>query len=469
MAIRKFIKMYNIRREDVDNKGNVNPDAVLYPMYMTQYRDNKTGKPFSELPPEAIDDKLSDVDKEYDNSSNAHPKRTVHIHEAGNDDSTHVVGPDLKRGYSALAFANKDKRHGDDYFSDWHKINREKDIHSVLHTDASKIMDNASYRDAHANADQDTGAIVETISPGSHYKGFYTVPLIIEADDSDVINYNDVTKDNYDPTRDYLPEVQLKRIIRRSIMPNALTDNNKSAYIDSIEIYVNTVIDVFNALRDYESTLYSIATSTGYTHALNTKLDTIFENTIEYCGAIIDKFYEMSDMFENLSSIDSVVDTTLADMGYSLDDIEQDTQAVIDMYTKFKQSVNNMPAKDTSLHKETAKLVAPIVKKLCVQIYNLYKQCTDLRYHLSETSFVDTTDKYVPNMDAMKEATQKGGAFDWYDSTTYSDERLKDIYDGCHDVTLSDKQLKYIYDDFRKFKKGATQNSITKGLRGLGQ
>ena len=469
MATRKFIKMYNIRREDVDNKGNVNPDAALYPMYMTQYRDNKTGKKFSELPPEAIDDKLSDEDKPYDNSTNVHPKRTVHIHEAGNDDSTHTVGPDLKRGYSALAFANKDKRHGDDYFSDWHKIDRDNDVHSILHTDASKIMDNTRYGMLYSDAGGDIRSIADTISPGSHYKGFYTVPLIVEADDSDVINYNDVIKDNYDPTRDYLPEVQLKRIIRRSIMPNALTNNNKAAYIDSIEEYANDVLAVYYAIYGYGPELDNIAASTGYVHALNTKLDTIFENTTRYCGMIIDKFYEMSDMFEDLSSTDNGVDAALADMGYSLDDIEQTTQAVIDVYTKFKQSAKDMSAKDTSLHKETAKLMAPMVKNLCTQIDNLYKQCTGLQDHLSEMSFAGTAGEYVPDMNAMKEATQKGGAFDWYDSTTYSDERLKNIYSDCHDVTLSDKQLKYIYNDFRKFKKGATQNSITKGLRGLGQ
>jgi hypothetical protein len=469
MAIRKFIKMYNIRREDVDDKGNVNPDAALYPMYMTQYRDNKTGKPFSELPPEAIDDKLSDEDKPYDNSTNAHPKRTVHVHEAGNDDSTHIVGPDLKRGYSALSFANKDKRHGDDYFSDWHKIDRDNDVHSILHTDASKIMDNTRYGMLYSDAGGDVRSIADTISPGSHYSGFHTIPLIIEADDSDVVNYNDVIKDNYDPTRDYLPEVQLKRIIRRSIMPNALTNNSKAMYMESINEYANTIFGVLNAMQYYGPELNNIADSTGYMHALNTKLDTIFENTTRYCGIVIDRFYEMSDMFEDLSSVDSVIDTALVDMGYLLDDIEQATQAVIDVYTKFKQSAKEVSAKDTSLLKETAKLMAPIVKKLCTQIDNLLKPVHNIQYRLPEMSFAGTVGEYVPNMDAMKEATQKGGAFDWYDRSTYSDERLKNIYSGCRDVTLSDKQLKYIYDDFRKFKKGATQNNITKGLRGLGQ
>lgn len=84
---------------------------------------------------------------------------------------------------------------------------------------------------------------------------------------------------------------------------------------------------------------------------------------------------------------------------------------------------------------------------------------------------VSTDDTHVSKKfnDVLKEATRRGGAFDWYDSSTYSDARMKDVYAGWSDVTLSDKQLKYIYDDFSKFKKGATQSNITKGLRGLGQ
>jgi len=469
MATRKFIKMYNIRREDVDNKGNVNPDAALYPMYMTQYRDNKTGKKFSELPPEAIDDKLSDEDKPYDNSTNAHPNRTVHVHEAGNDDNTHIVGPDLKRGYSALAFANKDKRHGDDYFSDWHKINRDKDIHSILHTDASKIMDNKQYGMMYSDAGGDIRSIADTISPGSHYKGFYTVPLIVEADDSDVINYNDVIKDNYDPTRDYLPEVQLKRVIRRSIMPNALVNQSKGVYIEKLAVTIDNTFGILSMLGEYEQFLSSAATSVQDANALYNKLYKAFELAIKYCGVIIDNFYEMSDIFEDLSSTNDKVDSILADAGYTLDDVEELTQTIVDMNAKFTQDTKVHVTPGMSLLKDTAKILAPIFKSLCEHIGTYINQLTALQDSLSEMSDTGIPGQFVPDMDIMHKATQKGGAFDWYDSTTYSDERLKNIYNSCRDVTLSDKQLKYIYDDFSKFKKGATQNSITKGVRGLGQ
>lgn len=475
MAIRKFIKMYNIRKDDVDDKGNVNPDAALYPMYMTQYRDNKTGKPFSELPPEAIDDKLSDEDKPYDNSSNAHPKRTVHIHEAGNDDSTHIVGPDLKRGYSALAFANKDKRHGDDYFSDWHKINREKDIHSILHTDASKIMDNKQYGMNYSDTGSDIRSIADTISPGSQYKGFYTVPLIIEADDNDVINYNDVIKDNYDPTRDYLPEVQLKRIIRRSIMPNAFTNNAKMAVTSKFASFAQDVYNVSLMLDSYAMTLHNAATSAQDANALYNKLLEAFERSIKHCTTIIDSGYDVSDTLEDLAATDDTVDTALADIGYTLDNVEERMSDLKTLYDKFIQDtkIHVTPGmsltRDLSLLKETAKVVVPVFENLYIHFNDLDKQCADLYNYLSEMSDVGFTGKYAPDIDSVQKATQKGGAFDWYDSTTYSDERLKNIYNGCHDVTLSDKQLKYIYDDFRKFKKGATQSNITKGLRGLGQ
>lgn len=118
MAIRKFIKMYGIHDSDIDDKGNVNPDAALYPYY-DAYEDPKTGMTYHELSPDQIEDRLSDIDRVYDNSTNSHPDRTVKLFDS-NDNFIAKVGPDLKRGFSALAYANPEKRHGDDYFDDWY-------------------------------------------------------------------------------------------------------------------------------------------------------------------------------------------------------------------------------------------------------------------------------------------------------------------------------------------------------------
>lgn len=474
MATRKFIKMYNIRHDDVDDKGNINPNAALYPMYMGQYIDNKTGKKFISLPPEAIDDKLSDEDKPYDNSSNAHPNRVVHVTN-GAGDIIKTVGPDLKRGYSVLSFANKDKRHGDDYFSGWRKIDRDKDIHSVVHTDASEITDNPHYGFGHGDAARDAITLASSITPGEGYKGFYTLPLIVEADDSDVINFNDVTNDNYDPTRDYLPEVQLKRIIKKSVMPNALTNNAKSAYIAKVATFAHAVLDKFLEMDNYKNEFESLASSAQDANGLYTKLLKAFETIMKYMSDVVSGVYAMDDTLEALADKDDTIDTALADMDGLTDNIEElmsDVKAAYDRCVqdnKLHVVKGMLPTRDLSSLRETASLVATFADIFCAILDNLGGMISDLQSYLSGMSDVGIPGKYIPDRDVVSKATQKGGAFDWYDRSTYSDERLKDIYSGCRDVTLSDKQMKYIYNDFRKFKKGATQNNIIKGMRGLGQ
>ena len=463
MAIRKFIKMYNIRKDDIDDKGNINPNAALYPLYMGQYTDNKTGKRFADLSPEDIDDKLSDVDKMYDNSTNSHPDRTVQVlNEAG--DTIKTVGPDLKRGYSALAFTNKDKRHGDDYFSDWHKIDHDKDINTTKYTSASKIMDNPQYSRSYADAASDAMSFSTAITPGERHKGFYALPLIVEADDSDVINYNDVIKDNYDPTRDYLPEVQLKRIIKKAVMPNMFYSNAKAAYGGKIATFQQSMFKRLLVMDNYRAMLEDKSSSARDADALYAQLTDFFKIMLKYIPEVVSDVYDVDDTFEALADKDGTVDEALADMDLisdSMDELMSDVNAV---YARCAQH-----ARDLSHLKETAKVAVIFVDKFCGILDKLSGRASDLHDYLADMSDAGLIGSYVPDTDILKKATQKGGAFDWYDSSTYSDERLKNIYGDCRDVTLSDKQLKYIYNDFSKFKKGATQNSITKGLRGLGQ
>lgn len=463
MATRKFIKMYNIRKDDIDAKGNINPNAALYPMYMGQYIDNKTGKRFADLPPEAIDDKLSDVDREYDNSSNSHPNRTVQLmDEAGNIIKT--VGPDLKRGYSALAFTNKDKRHGDDYFSGWRKIDHDKDINTTDYTAASKIMDNPHYSRSYADAASDARSFATAITPGERYKGFYSLPLIVEADDSDVINYNDVVKDNYDPTRDYLPEVQLKRIIKKSVMPNMLASDAKAAYGGKIATFQQSIFYRLLSIDKYIEMLGDKASSVQDADVMYARLSNFFKMVLKNIPEVASDVYDMDDTFGDLADKDAAVDGVLANMDLLSDSMQELLSDVLAVSARCAQYARDLPHL-----KETAKVAVMLANNFRGILDKLSDMASDLHDYLEDMSDAGLAGSYVPDTDILKKATQKGGAFDWYDSSTYSDERLKDIYGGCRDVTLSDKQLKYIYDDFSKFKKGATQNNITKGLRGLGQ
>jgi len=468
MATRKFIKMYNIRRDDVDDKGNVNPDAALYPMYMGQYIDNKTGKKFVDLPPEAIDDKLSDEDKPYDNSSNAHPNRTVQIHLLGDKDPFQTVGPDLKRGYSALSFANKDKRHGDDYFSGWHKIDHDKDINTVSYTPLDKIEEHGQYAKHFSSAGKDAASLAYNIAPGERYNGFYTLPLIVEADDSDVINYNDVTKDNYDPTRDYLPEVQLKRIIKKSVMPNALTNNAKMVYMNKAATVLRYFDNLIPVVEDYTQKVSDL-NSDSSKHKDAQKVYNLLQNVLNESISWCDKATSMGrELFDILENADIDVGFDIRQQASYANRTFKDIDECL-TYSKYVLDWLMQGPVDQDANMEAAKQIGTLLMTLLYDFKDLRADCRAVYYASQDLSDEGLAGSYVPDTDVLKKATQKGGAFDWYDRSTYSDERLKDIYGDCRDVTLSDKQLKYIYDDFSKFKKGATQSNITKGLRGLGQ
>jgi len=466
VAIRKFIKMYNIRNEDVDDKGNVNPDAALYPMYMGQYIDNRTGKSFLELPPDQIDDKLSDVDREYDNSSNAHPNRTVQIHSLGDKDPFQTVGPDLKRGYSALAFANKDKRHGDDYFSGWHKIDHDKDINTVSYTPLDKIEEHSQYAKHFSSADKDAASLAYNIAPGERYKGFYTLPLIVEADDSDVINYNDVIKDNYDPTRDYLPEVQLKRIIKKSVIPNAMTNNAKMIYMSKAVTVLRYLDNLIPVVEDYTQKVSDLNFDASK-HKDVQKVYSLLQNVLNESISRCDKATSMGrELFDILENADIDVDFDIRQQSSYANRAFKDIDECL-TYLKYVLDWLMQGPVEQEANMEAAKSISNVLMTLCYDFKELRADCRAVYYAAQDLPDTGLAGSYVPDTDILKKATQKGGAFDWYDRSTYSDERLKNIYSGCHDVVLSDKQLKYIYDDFMKFKKDTTQSSILKGLMGL--
>lgn len=453
MAIRKFIKLYGIHDSDIDDKGNVNPDAALYPYY-DDYEDPKTGMEYHDLLPNQIDDKLSDTDREYDNSSNSYPDRVVHF--LGSDDSTIAeVGPNLKRGYSVLAYSNPEKRHGDDYFDDWHydvKANKDADVHIARHITPDEFDRRVHNSDfsygTYSTPEGDIGFIT---NPKMFTKedSIYRVPLIVEADDNDIINYNDIVKDNYDPTRDYVPEVQLKNIIRKSVMPNTFTTQTQAVAKQNMSSELAILADnLFKYISE--------APKKFITDNNNKSIQEVKQIAISAIDG------SRAQLYEFLTAVKRAFELVHSSEKNSA--LEQLKRLVSDTYTfSFDIAVTT----DTLACTQAVTKYFNHAKSICdTYVPLLLDQITRI---LTTASADDSHVLKQINSDILKNATQKGGAFDWYDRSTYSDERLKDIYSGCRDVTLSDKQLKYIYDDFRKFKKGATQNNITKGLRGLGQ
>ena len=261
MATKKFIKLYSILKDDIDAKGNINPNAALYPLFASQYIDNVTGKHYSDLPPEQIKEHLSDEDIPYDNSTNSHPDRTVDVIERSSNPTIHKnvigqVGPNMKRGFSVLAYSNRDKRSGKDYFTNWYRHSHDR--HNI---DYFPDFENTpGYKKSYATPQNDTKTLSRLLSNFGNTSGkFYSVPLIVTAEDSDIINIDDVLNDNYDPLRDFSSEQQLKRIIKRSVIPNGqfkmeAVDSKSIALLNSVfsECQVSAT-NILNNMPDLEN------------------------------------------------------------------------------------------------------------------------------------------------------------------------------------------------------------------------
>ena len=467
MAVRKFIKMYNIRNEDVDDKGNVNPDAALYPYYAT-YTKGDGGKRYADVSPDEIGERLSSKDFAYDNADNSFPSRTAKLYEWNGDEGgprkSTQIGPDMKRGFSALAYANKDKRHGDDYLRDdadaWQDW--QSPVRYTEHIPLDKVDDVQEYANWHATPRKD----IETMQSNSNWSlaniglqdaGMHTIPLLVTADDSDIVNMNDITGDNYEPMRDYLPEVQLKRIIKHSLLPNTfIRKPEASAAMDAVQAAMETVQEGMVDGKQIEERLEASMAS------LESRPDSMPRRVA---------------VKSMLGKAASFVEDCAENVSEAVERMERSCTAYSDVFgEKFYVIHDSMSrladlcSKAGDVPDEEPMLLGKVMLGLLGDVESLLQGILDSMGSVHDmVAGASDKESFLFNKNVLKEATRRGGAFDWYDSSTYSDARMKDVYAGWSDVTLSDKQLKYIYDDFSKFKKGATQSNITKGLRGLGQ
>lgn len=497
MALRKFVKMYSVNPDRIDENGNLDPDAGLYPGYASQYGyAEKNEKDLPEHFGQPI---------EYDNKSNVHPNREVTLYNADGDPMhTHKVGPSVNRGFSVNAYRGKNKRPvgmdktdtfdmwmsnaSDELFwDDTPKPNRDRaystavdpakrvsdilpyKIDGVWHNtvkDKGAYENLLNYRSATGKSlndpNKDSGLLMEDggmLEPddsytdmasvdsfnekmqdvfgrkvaGSSYNfntGKYgdsrliTIPVIVEADDEDVININDVLNNNYDPTRDYQEEVQLK-CIRGRRLPKGLF-KKQSLYdecIKTVTSYYETFLELRANLSEGVSDENDVLSMLGYAWR---DLDRKFSSLTAQ-----QPIPGLSGCINELGSLMSKLDAECAD----------------DNVPKFS-----------------------FVTATCDEAANVFGHILDILKAGGVSGSGGGRVIYSPgiinNIDEW---------FSYDDPGTYSDERMKDIYDclsddGCTDINLSDNHIKQITDDFRKFMRGKDDNSaILSGLRELGQ
>ena len=470
MATKKFIKLYSILKDDIDSKGNINPNAALYPLFAEQYRDNTTGKRYADLPPEQIKEHLSDENTSYDNRSNAHPNRTVVITERNEDpfengSTMGRVGPNLKRGFSVMAYSNKNKRSGKDYFNVWEQDDPSTSDHSINYfSDFEHSPTYASY--ATPQNDINTlGGILNDFTNARLHSKFYRVPLIVTAEDSDIIDINDVLKDNYDPLRDFPSEQQLKRIIKRSIVPNGQfnTQELDNELIALLKDIVNkrkvSAINVLNTLPKLQKS---------NTQNIFNLLD-VLDEVYSACENFLSAAYMLD--YSSQKQLAQKAFYMLVEKGI-IPNISSATSSAVDYTNSIQHTIKNIK-----------RIYEYKAGNIYIQVQDIHQTMSKLELVLKEA--IDVYTEVIKALDELQHSNisipigleydfskilGKGGAFDWYDEATSSDERIKDIVDTGKQVTLSDKQQKYILDDFNNFCDSYQKhNRLLKGIKEVGQ
>lgn len=446
MALKKFIKAYNIPVEYVNKDGSIREDAPLYPLYFN-YTAGDKGAPFwHDMSADEIQDRLNTKDIEYDNSLNSKKDKQYKLHFADGSESK-MIGPNTKRGYSVAAYSNKDKRNGNDYFSDWYP--NPYAAEEATYYGNNSLENSEKYQNTASNEQLDKKNSLSVIPSKAREqtkgnKPFFTVPLIVTADTSDVININDVLKDNYEPGRDDFSEVQLKRIISKAAMPDMFSSISQNYHTqvgidNAIAATLKAKDDLDTAAVNFSDALnaFSANPQRRYNYV---RLNAILFDVVRVCDSIVKKCTEaiMPLSSDNDPSIQKVL-TSINGLGF---------------YGKTFKDIWNNNDYDT-----ISENVSKVVKDL-PEVQNILDSITSQLHSITNGKNSDSQIVVPnPNFDISK-------YFDWNSDETYSDERLKDVYGSCHDVQLPNSMLQQIASDFVSYLlKSDNQGLITNAVK----
>lgn len=445
MPLKKFIKAYNVPIEYVNKDGSIRDDAPLYPLYSDYGVGSNDGVlSWKDMQDEAIPDRLNTKDIEYDNRFNSKDNKQYRLHFTDGS-ANRIIGPNTKRGYSVAAYVNKNKRNGDDYFDGWYPDAGIED--AIYHND---IENDEKYQNTASNEQLDKKNSLSIIPSTAEKqtlgsRSFFKVPLIVTADTSDIININDVLNGNYDPSRDDLSEVQLKRIISKAAIPDTFTKvssnyhmhsniNNAMSYIlkrkDTLDEASAMFLDALNAFKADPKRRYNFI-----------RLGALFSEVVRACTLTKGKCAEVMDL---LSSNDTVnVQGLLSDID-TLSTFERELSILWKDNTRdniVDHSLEAMKCLPNLQH---------VFDDILLQLQNIVD---DSKLKDSQILIAN------PNLDISK-------YFDWNSDETYSDERLKDVYGSCHDVQLPNSMLQQIASDFVSYLlKSDNQGLITNAVK----
>ena len=210
---KKILKLYNVALDDIDDKGNINPDAKLLPLF---YK-------FHDISPDDVKETLSSEDW-YDDKTNVHGDRHFYI---DLPDGRRLYQPVKHRGYSALSYYTKPDR-ADSLLNNWYYKDTDKDDNYITVHDKDKMSKDLMSR----NTDEDSlrywvnkgylrnKDIIEERKRGHDDEelNYLTLPVVADIDDEDIIRLHDILNNNYDPGRADLNEVQVRHL-RNKVVP----------------------------------------------------------------------------------------------------------------------------------------------------------------------------------------------------------------------------------------------------------
>ena len=325
MGEKKLVKLYMVDENAFNDKGELDPKAKLFPYFGKHYG----------IRPHQVTETVSSTD-EYDNSLNRHQGRVVDVGITGGPDNG-VVIKDLvpsKRGYSALSYPTKEDRRGSLLY-DWKTRSafrtEQPDIqvaspdsehpgswifehehpHSVRLLDpdsfisedeirrdfAEETGNNNWYNNLHHDiAYADRAALNQLIrdwvskqhrSPISGGR-LVTVPMIITADEDDIINFNHVFKEGYSPTRDFLHDTEVRKILNKEY-PLGLykwgkNNDKKELQLDYYNRPLESFFDYYDPMH-LSDEQYKFILKDMYEDAKNSKAKRTHNNV---CGALQD-------------------------------------------------------------------------------------------------------------------------------------------------------------------------------------
>lgn len=226
-----MLKMFFVPSSAINKDGKIIRGTKLYPYFGQRYKVNE----------DDIREKISNEPVHYNNATNKNEGKNYYdllVQDDSGDVYLRNMPVVTNRGYSGESYWAKQNRR-DSILDDWEHMpdfsSNNRHMSATLY-DQDRLLNNnlgSSKDDAEELIRHYMG--VMAAHPFANKYGMLNVPLIVHADEDDLIRAHDIIYNRYDPGRDDAGEIQLKKI-NKIEQPNSVefvdTDSSDTAYYD---------------------------------------------------------------------------------------------------------------------------------------------------------------------------------------------------------------------------------------------